>query len=50
MTEQPDWAKRIEAKLDRLLAALAEDDQEEESGVDLEGAPLPKARDLGEPL
>ena len=41
---------RIEAKLDRLLAALAEDDQDEEPGVDLQGDPLPKPRDLGEPL
>lgn len=51
MTEtQPEWAKRIEAKLDALMKALAEDEQDEDSGVDLEGRPLPAPRDLNDPL
>lgn len=41
---------RIEGKLDRLLAALAEDAQEGEQGSDLEGRPLPADRDPHEPL
>lgn len=48
--EQPDWAKRIEAKLDRLLAALAEDEQDEPQGFDLEGQPMPAPRNPTEPL
>ncbi len=51
MTEtQPEWAKRIEAKPDALMKALAEDEQDEDSGVDLEGRPLPAPRDLNDPL
>ena len=41
---------RIEAKLDRLLSALAEDEQDDEQGHDLEGNPLPQPRDPHEPL
>lgn len=41
---------RIESKLDRLLAALAEDEQGEPQGFDLEGSPLPQDRDPTEPL
>lgn len=41
--------ERIEAKLDRLLAALAGDDQDEPS-MDLDGNPLPRERQEGEPL
>ena len=43
-------AERIEAKLDRLLSALAEDEQDDEQGHDLEGNPLPPPRDPHEPL
>lgn len=50
MTDQPEWAKRIESKLDRLIAVLAEDDQDDDRGLDLEGLPLPRDRDPGEPL
>ncbi len=50
MSEQPAWAKRIEEKLDRLLAALAEDEQDEPQAHDLEGHPLPADRDPTEPL
>jgi len=41
---------RIEAKLDRLLAALAEDEQDEPQGFDLEGQPMPAPRNPTEPL
>lgn len=47
---QPAWAKRIEAKLDALMKALAEDEQDEDSGVDLEGRPLPAPRNPDDPL
>lgn len=45
---QPEWARRMERKLDTLVASLAEQDDEE--GRDLEGNPLPRERDLNEPL
>lgn len=41
---------RIEAKLDALLEALAEDHEEEEQHFDLDGNPLPAERDQGQPL
>lgn len=47
--DQPDWAIRMERKLDALLLALAEE-QDEEPGTDLEGHPLPRERDPHEPL
>jgi hypothetical protein len=43
-------AERIEAKLDTLISALAEDDQDERPAHDLEGNPLPAERDPDEPL
>lgn len=43
-------ATRIEDKLDRLLGALAEDEQDDEPGHDLDGNPLPADRDPNEPL
>lgn len=43
-------AERIEAKLDTLIAALAEDDQDDRPAVDLEGEPLPSERDPDELL
>lgn len=45
----PSQLDRIEAKLDRLLAALAEDGQDDQ-GHDLAGNPLPRDRQEGEPL
>lgn len=42
--------ERIESKLDALTKDLAEDEQDEDSGVDLEGSPLPADRDPHEPL
>jgi hypothetical protein len=48
--QQPAWAIRMEAKLDALLSALAEDDQGDVPAVDLDGAPLPRERSLDEPL
>jgi hypothetical protein len=47
---QPEWSKRMERKLDALLVALADDAQEDERGVDLEGNALPAERDPNEPL
>ena len=41
---------RIEQKLDMLLGALAEEADQEEPGMDLEGRPLPRERVEGEPL
>jgi hypothetical protein len=42
--------ERMERKLDALLVALADDGQEDERGVDLEGNTLPAERDPTEPL
>jgi hypothetical protein len=42
--------ERMERKLDALLVALADDGQEDERGVDLEGNALPAERDPNEPL
>ena len=47
--EQPEWAKRMESKLDALLAALA-DDEQDDTGQDLQGNPLPRERQEGEAL
>lgn len=41
---------RIEAKLDALLLALAEGDQDEPQAVDLSGQPIPRERGENEPL
>lgn len=41
---------RIEAKLDHLIVALAEDEEADGPTEDLEGNPLPAARDELEPL
>jgi hypothetical protein len=42
--------ERMERKLDALLVALADDGQEDERGVDLEGNVLPAERDPNDPL
>jgi hypothetical protein len=47
---QPEWAKRMERKLDALLLALAQDEQDDERGFDLNGDPLPAERDPSQPL
>lgn len=47
---RPSQLDRIEAKLDALLDALAEDDDEQEAGVDLDGNAVGGERDEGETL
>lgn len=41
---------RIERKLDTLIAALAEDEEGEQPGSDLEGNPIPRERDQSQSL
>lgn len=48
--EVADRLARIEAKLDALLDALAEDEDEQEAGVDLDGNAVGGERDEGETL
>lgn len=45
-----DRMQRIEAKLDSLIAALAEDDPEQEPGVDLDGNDVGGERDTTQTL
>jgi hypothetical protein len=47
--DQPNWAKRIEAKLDALIAVLAGEDADQ-PGQDLEGNQLPPNRPEAEEL
>lgn len=42
--------ERIEHKVDALVMALADGDQEDDKGTDLMGNPLPRERDPHEPL
>lgn len=49
MDEMLAYLQRIEAKLDTLIDALAEDDSDEPA-QDLEGRPIGAARDLDQPL
>jgi hypothetical protein len=41
---------RIEFKLDMLIQALSEDEQEQEPGAALDGSPIPAERDQNQPL
>lgn len=52
MSEQPDWAKRLEHKLDLILEALTAEDigDEDEPGLDLDGNRLPRERDQAQEL
>lgn len=52
MSDQPEWAKRMEHKLDAIIEALTAEDigDEDEPGMDLEGNQLPGERDQGQPL
>jgi len=47
---QPTQLDRIEAKLDILIQALGEEDQEFEPGYDLDGNPLGIDRDESQEL
>lgn len=46
----PEQIDRIEAKLDALIEALAEDDAQEDPAFDLEGQPLGGERDQNQEL
>lgn len=52
MSDQPEWAKRLEHKLDLILEALSAEDigDEDEPGMDLDGNRLPAERDQAQPL
>lgn len=49
---QPEWAKRIEQKLDLIIEALTAEDigDVDEQGADLDGKPLPRERDQSQSL
>jgi len=42
--------KAIDAKLDALLGALAEEDDDEDPGLDFDGKPNGREREPGQPL
>jgi hypothetical protein len=49
---QPEWAKRLEIKLDLIIEALTAEDigEDDEPGMDLDGNRLPGERDQSQPL
>lgn len=49
---QPEWAKRLEHKLDLIIDALTAEDigDEDEPGLDLDGNRLTGDRDQTQPL
>lgn len=52
MSEQPEWAVRLERKVDLIIEALTAEDlgDEDDRGRDLEGQRLPRERDQSQPL
>jgi hypothetical protein len=47
---QPEWARRMEQKLDALLDALAAEDEQEAPGLDLDGNQQHPDRNTSQPL
>jgi hypothetical protein len=47
---QPEWARRMERKLDALIEALADEGEQDAPGIDLDGNQQYADRDTSQPL